>query len=218
VRRRALERRAAIRSDRSVPPSRKTPALKTPKVFCIGFHKTGTSSLGRALELLGYRVCGPIGTREPDIAARAEALACAAAERHDAFQDNPWAVLYRELDRRFPGSRFVLSTRPSAEWIASATRHFGSEDTPIRAWIYGVGHPLGHEARYVERYERHNREVRAHFAERPQQLLELALGAPDPWGALCAFLGAERPTAEFPWLNRAARPTLGARLRRRLGR
>ncbi|MEE2776427.1 MAG: sulfotransferase [Acidobacteriota bacterium] len=29
------------------------------KVFGIGFHKTGTSSLGAALEVLGYRVRAP---------------------------------------------------------------------------------------------------------------------------------------------------------------
>ena len=30
-----------------------------PKVFCIGFHKTGTKSLRKALATLGYRVTGP---------------------------------------------------------------------------------------------------------------------------------------------------------------
>ncbi len=29
---------------------------RRPKVFGIGFHKTGTTSLGRALRALGYRV------------------------------------------------------------------------------------------------------------------------------------------------------------------
>lgn len=38
------------------------------KIFCIGFHKTGTKSLGTALDILGYRVCGPVGVKDPDIA------------------------------------------------------------------------------------------------------------------------------------------------------
>ena len=29
------------------------------KIFCIGFHKTGTKSLGLALGILGYKVTGP---------------------------------------------------------------------------------------------------------------------------------------------------------------
>ena len=32
--------------------------MKPTKVFCLGFQKTGTSSLGLALEKLGYKVAG----------------------------------------------------------------------------------------------------------------------------------------------------------------
>ena len=39
--------------------------LKGQKVFCVGFHKTGTKSLGAALTALGYRVIGPSGARDP---------------------------------------------------------------------------------------------------------------------------------------------------------
>ena len=41
--------------------------MKT-KVFCIGFHKTGTTSLETALTKLGYKVTGCFGTKDPDIA------------------------------------------------------------------------------------------------------------------------------------------------------
>ena len=40
--------------------------LRDSKVFCIGFHKTGTSSLGAALKILGYKVCGPVEVHNPD--------------------------------------------------------------------------------------------------------------------------------------------------------
>jgi hypothetical protein len=36
-----------------------------PKIFATGFHKTGTTSLADALELIGYNVCGGIGLRDP---------------------------------------------------------------------------------------------------------------------------------------------------------
>jgi hypothetical protein len=45
------------------------------KVFCIGFHKTGTTSLRVALELLGYRVTGPNGVQDPDIGKNVHELA-----------------------------------------------------------------------------------------------------------------------------------------------
>ena len=110
-----------------------------PKVFCVGFHKTGTKSLARALEILGYRVTGPNGARDPRIAERALPMALDIASRFDAFNDNPWSVLFRELDAAFPGSRFILTLRAPDSWIDSVVRHFGDERTPMREWIYGAG-------------------------------------------------------------------------------
>ena len=45
-----------------------------PKVFCIGFHKTGTTSLELALKQLGFRVTGSFGTKDPDIATKVHEL------------------------------------------------------------------------------------------------------------------------------------------------
>ena len=45
--------------------------MKQQKVFCLGFHKTGTTSLGVALGILGYRVSGAFGVNDPDIAEHA---------------------------------------------------------------------------------------------------------------------------------------------------
>lgn len=193
------------------------------KVFCIGFHKTGTSSLGAALSLLGYRVGGPFGVRDPNIAEHALGEAVARLARFDAVQDNPWSVLFAELDRRFPGSRFVLTVRPEEEWLASVVDHFGGTSTPMREWIYGFGDPVGHEAAYRERYRRHNHEVGAHFAERPEDLLVMHLESGDGWDQLCPFLDREPPERAFPHANRgsATRRTvnrLRGRLRATLGR
>ncbi len=38
---------------------RPTEAEPRGKIFCVGFQKTGTSTLARALQLLGYSVTGP---------------------------------------------------------------------------------------------------------------------------------------------------------------
>ena len=136
-----------------------------PKVFCIGFHKTGTKSLGAALATLGYRVAGPRGTLDPQIATNALPLALRLAGDFDAFQDNPWPILFKELDAAFPGSRFILTLREPAAWIASVVRHFGHATSPMREWIYGrsAGAPAGNEAIYLARHAAHVAEVRAHF-------------------------------------------------------
>lgn len=174
------------------------------KIFGIGFHKTGTTSLADALRILGYRVTGPNGVNDPDIAANALPMALRLVEDYDAFQDNPWPILYRELDRAFPGSRFILTERDPGAWIGSVVKHFGDRSTPMRRWIYGVGAPLGHEDLFIARYERHNREVREHFAGRPDDLLVLRIAEGEGWEPLCAFLGRDVPAAAFPHSNPAA--------------
>lgn len=173
----------------------------TQKVFCIGFHKTGTTSLGIALKMLGYSVTGPNGVNDPNISANVYDMAFRLVEQFDAFQDNPWPILYKELDSRYPGSKFILTVRPANEWIASQVSHFGTRETPMRAWIYGKGCPKGNERLYVERFERHTREVTSHFSHRPHDLLVMDLAAGDGWDELCTFLGTAVPTVSFPHAN-----------------
>jgi len=199
------------------------PGSPAGKILGIGFHKTGTSSLGRALQVLGYRVAGPFGVRDPNIGQRALPEALARLDRHDAAQDNPWPVLFRELDEAVPGSRFVLTDRPDDQWLDSVVRHFGGSTTPMREWIYGVGDPIGHEEVFLGRYRAHRDAVRAHFVGRPGDLLVLRVNEGDPWAPLCDFLGVEVPSTPFPHANPGSwsRRTLNrvrARVRGAVGR
>jgi hypothetical protein len=177
--------------------------MERPKIFGIGFHKTATTSLAAALTQLGYRVTGPNWRKNPKIAEEVHSLAFDCVPKFDAFQDNPWPLLYRELDARFPGSKFVLTLRPASRWIPSVVEHFGGTSTPMREWIYGAGcgDPTGREDLYVERYERHNREVMAYFADRPSDLLVLRITEGDGWEKLCPFLGLPVAEGPFPKTN-----------------
>ncbi len=179
--------------------ARQRPSLRN-KVFAIGFHETGTMSLARALRLLGYRVAGPVGTRNPAIAQQAVAIALALATDHDAFNNNPWPLLHKTLDLTFPGSRFILTVRDEQRWLRSVVKCFGAEDTPMRRWIYGAGTPRGNEATYLARYRQHNAEVLEYFAERDDCLV-LDLERGHAWPELCAFLDLPVPDKPFPRLN-----------------
>jgi hypothetical protein len=189
------------------------------KVFCIGFHKTGTTSLAEALKVLGYRVTGPNGVKDPNIAENVLSMAYSLVDKYDAFQDNPWPIIYKELDSRYPDSKFILTVRDAGSWIRSQTRHFGYDETPMRQWIYGVASPMGNEDIYVRRFERHNQEVKEYFKERQGQLLILDLAKGDAWAHLCPFLGVSVPAMRFPHANRAEERerdhSLGARVMRR---
>jgi hypothetical protein len=173
------------------------------KVFCIGFHKTGTTSLERALEYLGYRVTGRKRVRSVRTMEELFAACCELIPRYNAFQDNPWPLFYRELDQRYPGSKFILTRRPAHAWLQSQLKHFGSRSSRMRELIYGAGYPLGNEAVYLERYNRHNAEVLAYFRDRPGDLLDIDLTAGEGWDKLCPFLGHPLPAVPFPCSNTA---------------
>jgi hypothetical protein len=174
------------------------------KVFCIGFHKTGTSSMREALEILGYRVTGPDHTGDRDIAETLHRVTADLSQRFDAFQDNPWPLVWREMDALHPGSKFILTVRDPQKWYDSNRNHFGGQTTPMRALVYGpdAATPEGNEALYKARLVRHEREVRAYFRDRPDDLLVLDLGRDGRWEPLCAFLGHPVPARPFPHANR----------------
>jgi hypothetical protein len=173
------------------------------KVFCVGFQKTGTTSLQYALSLMGYRVAGYFSMADFSSPEEMRDRALEMALRFDAFGDNPWAVLFRDLDAAFPGSKFILTTRDPDRWYASACKHFGGRDSRMREWIYGAGSPESNRGAYVERMTRHVAEVRAYFADRPRDFMEFDAAQGEGWDKLCGFLGKPVPRRDFPRLNTA---------------
>ncbi len=194
-----------------------------PKVFCIGFQKTGTTSLYSALTMLGYRTAGVVGRDLSADTLRKEGadLCIRTAQDFDAAQDMPWPLFFRELDASYPGSKFILTVRDPESWFASIESHFGARPKPMQAFVYGdnAAAPAGNHDNYIKRYTDHNENVRAYFADRPTDFLEMDLGGSDGWEVLCPFLGLPAPQSPFPVKNTsAARKSLAYRVKRHLWR
>jgi hypothetical protein len=70
----------------------------------------------------------------------------------------------------------------------------------MRRHIYGddAGSPIGNEAVYRARYDRHNAEVRAFFGDKQVPLLTMDVTRGQGWAELCEFLGHEAPDRPFP--------------------
>jgi hypothetical protein len=174
------------------------------KVFGIGFHKTGTTTLDTAYQLLGLNAC-PVRTDLVKSLARADFRPTFETVRQfDAFQDNPWPVIFRELDREFPGSKFIMTTRDEAKWYKSILNSFGGKSTEMRRWIYGeaFGDPKGNEDIYLKRYRQHHKEVVDYFQARPQDLLIVDWSQGDGWEKICPFLNLPVPAQPFPHANK----------------
>lgn len=179
------------------------------KVFCIGFHKTGTTSLGKLLEKLGYNNChgaGPIRKALGDnrmmelLFKRDYKVVFDVAEEYDSFNDNPWFSLYQELDVRFPNSKFILVERDESKWIASCIKYFGKSKSAFRMFLYGKSSPEGNEERYLQVYNKHNDNVKSYFKERKDDLLVVDLEDDVKLEKIVKFLNIDVSISEFPHL------------------
>ncbi len=175
------------------------------KIVGIGFHKTGTSSLRSALEILGFKVLGDRIDLADDIKNDNFINIFNLIKKYDAFEDNPWAVIYKEIDINFPNSKYILTIRNEKNWIKSIVSHFGNSSTPMRELIYGDGNgdPIGKEILYVKKYQEHIKEVKEYFKKRPDDLLVLSFENGDGWNEICEFLSCEVPEIDFPHVNKA---------------
>lgn len=180
-----------------------------PKVFIVGFHKTGTKSVTAALRQIGYRlatVSVPLNRmllQNPGNAdATIQEVCLEAATRSDGMQDSPCCFLHTFFDQRFPGSKFILTSRDTDSWMRSYRSFFPDTNTPLRRWMYGVERFSGHEAQYRRVYEQQNAAIREHFSDRPADFLEMDLGRGHGWREVESLLG-RRESGPFPWENAA---------------
>ncbi len=177
--------------------------MQKTKVFGVGLQKTGTSTLGRVLNILGYRVEEETDYDMVDSLMKGDMDAIKErAKEFDGFEDNPWPLLYKELDEWYPGSKFILTVRDESNWIHSITKHFGNNKSAFREWYYGNGAPQENRELYLEKYLSHNADVKKYFANRKGDFLVVNFEEGDGWKKICKFLGEPIPKADFPHLNK----------------
>lgn len=172
------------------------------KVFGIGFHKTGTSTLASALHKLGYNVCGAKNEMAQDLINGNFQKFISLAEGFDAFEDDPWHLLFKEMDEAFPNSKFVLTQRDVDAWYKSCLNHFYEDTTPIRDFMYGNGAPNDNESKFKEVYLAHQEQVKNYFKDRPDDFLIIDFTKGEGWEKLCPFLGVEIPQEAIPHANK----------------
>ena len=178
------------------------------KILLLGFHKTGTTSVTRALEFLGYTASGhrddllkPYfeGNFEPVIEA---------TKGFDVFQDDPWFLFYEKFNEWYPDAIFILIKRDPEKWVKSVQNHFGTwPPNDTRDHLYGNASAFTEPDRYIDVFRRHLTDVEAYFEDRPGKLLTFSMAEGDGWQQLCDFIGKPVPktrTGEplpFPRVN-----------------
>ena len=198
------------------------------KIFGIGFYKTGTTSLCEALRVLGYRTVNgdklgeyPGADDGATLLRQIERGDCSLPTfaMFDAFTDNPYFRLWRQIYTLFPEAKYILTLRDEEAWIASCVKFYRDRRIrPMRLWMFGrYADPSRDEASrevWLAAYREHNAAVREHFRGRAHQYLEFDPTRDDGWALLCSFLDAPRPQQPWPHAN----PTQGRRPTRRAWR
>ncbi len=173
-------------------------------IIGVGFQKTGTSSLREALKILDYRVRDTTNRALVPILQGNFDRILQMLKDYDAVEDTPWYIIYKELDRLIPNSKFILTIRDEESWYKSVSRHIGDLKSANHEYIYGRGKalPKDDKKHTIEVYRKHNNEVIEYFKNRPKDLLILDFTQGDNWEKLCPFLDREIPNRPFPHYNK----------------
>lgn len=200
------------------------------RVIGAGFGRTGTASLKRALEMLGF---GPCHHMEEVIKHPAEVPtweAAARGERVDfkafmrgwgAAVDFPSALYYRELMEAFPDAKVILTVRDPQAWYESMRQTIVPALTRFPNRVVGPLLPFVSGPPRVMRGTRLSRDLLGRFDDKAHVLgmfrdwsAEVKRVVPDGrllvyevkdgWPPLCAFLGVPVPDAPFPRVNDTA--------------
>lgn len=188
------------------------------EIIGAGFGRTGTESMKRALELLGYDPCYHMYEVLPHwnrvdlwrrIAQGARADWDEVFDGYRATVDWPACMFWRELAAHYPNARILLTVRSAESWYASMKKTIikvmeeeGEGDTSVSQVLIrnrcfeGNIHDGTH---MMDTFERHNAEVEAAFGS--DRLLVYELGS--EWQPLCEFLQLPVPQQAFPSGNRA---------------
>ena len=199
------------------------------KVFVIGFNKTGTTTLKRTLMLWGFKIGNQriASMMLEDYHLKRYERILSLVETADVFQDIPFSKpdLFRELDKQFPNSKFILSVRDSEDQWFNSLLNFHSKKVGTKppkekdlakvdniykgflldamkiSWNYPkIG--LYDEHYYKQIYSKHIEDVREYFKSRPDDLIEINVSRKNDFKTLVSFLNIETKMEGFPWVNK----------------
>ena len=185
--------------------------VRATKIVGIGLPKTGTTSLGYCFRRFGFKH----QTYDMDLALKVKRNqiddVLHVAEQHEAFEDWPWFLLYKEFDLRFPNSKFILTLRKdTATYVRSLQGHHEREGIRNNDWVkpHWWDEVQGQEPaawdyeKSALRYENHNRAVLEYFAGRiDKDLLVVCWEKGEGWERLSRFLNKRAPDEPFPHLR-----------------
>lgn len=177
---------------------------KANKIFNIGFNKSGSTSLTKAMEILGYRAIHYkhddvmlVDVIEANIKNGNKLLA--GLEQYDFFSDFSGRPFLKELDKQYPGSKFILTIRELNAWLESREKHVKrNQQNPN----YKYNFLKVDKDEWKKSRESALLMLKKYFKNREKDFLIIDICAGDRWEKLCSFLSKPLPKEPFPFLNK----------------
>lgn len=206
---------------------RKVKARNKQKIFVIGFNKTGTTTIEKALSEFDIIMGHQRSAEElmDDIMKNNFVTLIEYCKTAEAFQDVPFSLsnIYKILDQEFPNSKFILTIRDNDEqWFNSLTNFhsklWGGGKIPtaenlanvnyvykgyaLKNMLYHFGDKLYDKENYTTIYNNHNNEVIEYFKDRPNDFISINVTSNSDYTKLCNFIGVKSLRDSFSWENK----------------
>lgn len=195
------------------------------RIFGIGLGRTGTSSLNNALNLLGF------DTIHYNTTIKSIDDVYRIFENYEGYVDVPMASIYKDVDKLYPNSKFILTVRNAIYWAESVKAYtkewlkmqketenmltdemLETRNKTINflkdygTSIYGDYLPEIIDtpkinAILLETYYRHFNQVTKYFEGREEDLLILDVSEQNAFTQLAEFLNREAPQPNMPVRN-----------------
>lgn len=151
-------------------------------IFGIGFPKTATNSITRAMEDLGFKSKHYIGYNN----------FYEKIKKYEFVSDVPVSTRFEELDKLYPNSKFILTVREINSWLDSCKNWFkypkNGNMGKLREELFGTN--VWNEEKFINSYKRHYKKVRNLFNGREEDLL------------IIDIIGGENPKKLTNFLNK----------------
>ncbi len=183
------------------------------KIFVVSLHRVVTRSTDMLLSMLGYRTVhypkfhggrnlhDAVKGLEQDPEGVVDVMA-PVIDQFDAVSDVPFPTLYRQLNERWPNSRFILAYRDPDGWVAGVRTML--RDRKLSPFVriqyapyIGPGHDTildVSDAELYTMYFEHLDRVYRYFHEElgePEKLCVVCVRDPEPGETICRFLGRD---------------------------
>lgn len=180
------------------------------KIFVVGLPRTATTSLCQAALSLGFTTAHTAYTNRT-------------FEDAQFIADTPVFCDYAYFDECYSGAKFIYLDRTPQGWVPSIRqllermlpnlhRQDGGSNPMLRHCFNNVFFPLTAEniasdQFLINCYQRHQTEVMAYFANRPQDLLVIDVTHSDSYPKLCQFLQVPIHDGDFKQVNQGGKIT-----------